>query len=399
MEIPSPTLLIGENAICRSSISSAKKKYSNYDWIEVSIGENLSEIREMASNNGLFNAPKVLVIKDIPNKKDIRDFLLDLVRDTDDMVRFILWDTENFIKPDPKTQCFAKTWQDFIENLKKINGFKLLNVGFNFTEKEEEPCIQYVAELFKKNNKTINHEAAKLFVSILGKNKTSIKLEVEKFCLAFKDVEINREQVLNFTYPSNRETILYRFNDCLDQSYESSILFMNNLLEIGINPNILVEIMMKKVRWQLAIAHMYTSGVSLHEIPSKLMLMGKFPSYIWRDPNINYASKKKEAEKYEEPEDKTKLLISMGLPDRCIKNEIGKVKTESIPMDFMAVQLVENYNRKYIAKIPKDKLLDIAIENYKFVSDQLKEIRYGEDQLEKLYLCVYKLMEPNNANI
>ena len=393
MSIPSPTLLIGENSLCRSSLISAKKKYVNYDWIEVSIDENLSEIREMASNNGLFDIPKVIIIKDFPNQKAIREFLLDLVKNTDEMIRFILWDTNNFIKPDPRTKCFAKTWEDFIDKLREIEGFKLLNAGFNFTEKEEEECIEYVIDLFKKNNKNIDEEAASFFVSILGKNKVSIKSEINKFCLAFSENDINKEKVLEFTYPSNKEVVLYRFNDSLDKSYESALNMMNSLLEIGINANVLIEIMMKKVRWQLAIANFYVSGIPLYEISSRLMLMGKFPSFIWHDPKMSSSLKKKESEKYEEPEDKVKLLLSKGLPERCVKKEIAKIRTESIPMDFMAIQIVESYNHKYISNLSKDKLLDKALENYEFISNALKDIRYGEDPIGKLYSCIYQLTE------
>ena len=393
MSIPSPTLLIGENSLCRSSLISARKKYANYDWVEVSIDENLSEIREIASNNGLFETPKVIVIKDFPNQKAIREFLLDLVKNTDDMIKFVLWDSNNFIKPDPRTKCFAKTWEDFIDKLREIDGFKLLNAGFNFTEKEEEECVEYVIDLFKKNNKSIDNEAGALFVSILGKNKVSIKSEINKFCLAFSENDIDKEKVSEFTYPSNKEVVLYLFNDSLDNSYESALNMMNSLLEIGINANVLIEIMMKKVRWQLAIANFYVSGMPLYEISSKLMLMGKFPSFVWHDPKMSNSLKKKESEKYEEPEDKVKLLLSKGLPERCVKKDIVKIRAESIPMDFMAIQLVENYNRKYISKLSKDKLLDKALENYEFISNALKDIRYGDDPIGKLYSCIYQLTE------
>jgi DNA polymerase III delta subunit len=393
MELPSPTLLIGEYSLCRNAIGTAKKKYSNYQWIEISVEEDLDKLIESATTDDIFNNPKIIVIRDIPNQKAVRESIFDIVKIDDKMIRFILWDTNNFIKPDPKTNCFSKTWEDYIEKLKTINGFKIINAGFNFTEKEEEKSIQYVIDLFSKNKKIIDYNSAKIFISILGKSKASIKLEIEKFCLAFQEENIDLSKVLQFTFPANKEVILYHFNDCLDKSYEESIIYMNILLEIGINPNILIEIMMKKVRWQLAIAYMYTSKIPLSEISSRLILMGKFPSSIWTDKDKSYSLKKKESEKYEEPEDKVEFIVSQGLPRWHIKEDIEKVRTEAIPMDFMANQLVNVYNENYISKLSEDQLVEKALENYSFISNALKEIRYGEDPVGKLYSCIYKLTE------
>jgi len=119
-DIPSPILMVGDKYLCQKNVNSAKKKYSDFKWIILSATEDsVDKIRMESGTRDFFSRKKLLLIKEIPNLKDVREFLLDLVKSSSDNLKFILWDSENSIKPDPKTKAFNKTWTDFIDGIKK----------------------------------------------------------------------------------------------------------------------------------------------------------------------------------------------------------------------------------------------------------------------------------------
>jgi len=399
-DVPSPVLMIGDKYLCQKNVNSAKKKYIDFKWIVLSATESsFDKIRLESGTRDIFARKKLLLIKEIPNHKDAREFLLDLVKSSSDSLKFILWDSENVIKPDPKTKAFNKTWSEFINELKKNANHKIINNGFEFTDKEEVLGIDFVKAKFLHRGKNIDTEAAKLFIAIVGKSRGVIETEVEKLCITAPQ-EVKSNFVIENTYPSSDEAVLFKFGNVLDTTYSKSVIMMQEFLDLGINPNVLAEIMAKKARWQLVVSHLWSEGMSWDDIAKKIITMGKFPSYIWHDYQLTPTQKRKMTENNKLLQDRIDVMVkSGGLPDIFFDSKKKEGKAEAIPWDFIAQQYVNfvkegivkpNIN-KYNKSETHQKVLNRALKVYLFVVKKLKEIRYGETPNQDLQEMVAAL--------
>ena len=398
-DIPSPILMVGDKYLCQKNVNSAKKKYSDFKWIILSATEDsVDKIRMESGTRDFFSRKKLLLIKEIPNLKDVREFLLDLVKSSSDNLKFILWDSENSIKPDPKTKAFNKTWTDFIDGIKKNKNHKIINHGFEFTDKEETSEIDFIKARFLTRERSISLEAAKLFVAIVGRNRGVIETEIEKLCV-IAPKEINVDFIMDNAYPSSDEAILYKFGNVLDGSYSKAVMMMQEFLDLGINHNVLSEIMAKKARWQLVVSHLYSDGMSWEDITPKIITMGKFPSYIWHDYQLTPTQKRKMTENNKSLEDRINVMVDKGLPRYYFKEKKKEGKGEAIPWDFIAQQhvafikeeIVRPNLNKYSREEMRKKVLDRALKVYIFVVNKLKEIRYGESPDQDLQEMVAAL--------
>ena len=386
-DVPSPILMIGDKYLCQKNINAAKKKYSDFKWIVLSATEDSPDkIRLESGMRDIFARKKLLLIKEIPNLKDMREFLLDLVQSSSESLKFILWDSEGAIKPDPKTKAFNKTWSEFIDALKKNPDHKIINNGFEFTDKEEMSEMDFVKARFLHFGKSIDGEAAKLFVAIVGKNRGVIETEVEKLCItAPKDVSTSF--IMENTFPSSDEAVLYKFGNVLDTTYSRAVVMMQEFLDIGVNYNVLSEIMAKKARWQLVVSHLWSEGLSWEDVTKKLITMGKFPSHVWHDYQLTPLQKRKMTENCKSLEDRINIMVNNGgLPREFFNAKKKEGKSEAIPWEFIAQQYVsfvkEEIVRSNVNKCSnneiRQKVLDRALRVYLFVVKKLKEVRYGE---------------------
>lgn len=403
-EIPSPILLIGDHYLCNKNILVSKKKYKEYDWVTMSATENSpDEIRACAVERTFISRPKILIVQDLPNQKAIREFLLDLTKSSSSQIKFIIWDSKGAIKIDSKTKTFNKTWTEFIQAFKSIKDSKIIDNGFVFSDKEDDNCINFIIDGFKKYKRIISSDVAHVFMNIVGKERSYIISEIEKTCMSAPQT-ITMEYVEEFTYPSSKEAILYKFNNILDGTYNSAIVMLNQFLDIDINANVLAEIMMKKARWQLAAAYFYALGMGLEDVPKKLMQMGKFPSIAWHSDNLSNAQKKQGSESFDTTEKIQEFMsIKMGIPRDYFKEPRDKARTEAIPMDFMAIQLVNAMSKNVIYpslnSLPADKarllIFDKYLCNYLFIAEKLKDIRYGDNPVQELYEMIAVLTDKN----
>lgn len=401
-EMPSPILLIGDHYLCNKNIQSSKRKYKEYEWVTMSASDNSpDEIRSCATERTFLSKPKVLLIQDLPNQKLVREFLLDLVNSTNSEVKFVIWDSEGAIKIDEKTRTFNKTWADFIQRFKTIKNSKVVDNGFSFSDKEDGSCIGFIIEMFQKYKRSISKDVALVFMNIVGRSRSFIVSEVEKICMSAPQV-ITLGYVEEFTYPSSKEAILYKFNNALDSTYTSAIVILDQFLGSDVNANVLAEIMMKKARWQLSAAYLYSLGMGLEDIPKKLMQMGKFPSVAWHNSKLSYDQKKKGSESFDSAEKIQEFMSrKMGIPQDHFNLPKEKARAEVIPMDFMAIQLVNAMSKNVIQPslniVPSDRIRSLVYEkymnNYLFISSKLKEIRYGSNPIQELYEMIAVLTD------
>jgi hypothetical protein len=179
------------------------------------------------------------------------------------------------------------------------------------------------------------------------------------------------------------------------------------------NSNVMAEVFIKKARWQMIVAYLWSQGLSWFDIPNKLMEMGKFPSSIWHNQEIELYRKKSESEALQDKDSiKTYLNRKEGIPIKYFKiadKEETKAKSkkknaETMPMYFMASQTVD-FVKNIISRnghIPNDELKKKVIKRsiyvYNFMQDKLAEIRYGNSPLQNAQEMAYVLAYVNLDN-
>lgn len=415
---PSPILFYGDLYIVHQAIVTAKKKYPDLKWVTKSATtESLDSIRMEASLPSWDDSEKVLLIKEIPDRKATREFLVDLASSCPDFTKLVIWDSEQHIKTDQKTKTIEKTWQEFIDSFKEIEGAKIINGGDQFTEKNIDECIDYVVKCFEKCGKQIGAFEARILINIVGYDRGLLKSDIKKMCITCPD-KIDKEFIFENAFPTSKEAILYKISNVLDTgTYEAAINMVEQFLNNGINGNVLAEVFIKKARWQMVVAYLWSTGMPWRNIPEKLMLMGKFPSAIWHDNKMNEGAKRNEAEQYQSPEGIIKFLTDkQGIPRRYLKiveDKKSKTKTtmtrkgaEIIPMIFMADQYVDAV-RNYIVtpnidiseEELKKKVLNRAIKVYLLVQEKLANIRYGKNSSQQLQEIIAILKDNKLDNV
>lgn len=404
-EMPSPVLIIGDNQLGKNTVINAKKKYNSHYWETVSANDqSCDEIRMIAGFQQFGYSSKVILITDIPNRKQIRSFIVDLVKCSSEKLKFVIWDSSDQIKIDPKNGI-SKTWQDWINELKQNKGFTLINNGGDFAENDQKDSVKYVQDLFGKRNRIIDNVTSKIFVDLVGKNRSMLSSEISKLCLLAPE-KVTKEFILDNTFPSSKEAVLYKFGNDLDKDYATAISSLENFLNLGINANVLSQIIITKARWHLVICHLYSQGVDWNSIRNEILEMGKFPSCVWHNDQLSSSQKKKLAVDLNNDENmKVFMSRKLGIPEKYLEIEPSKSKTvstavkrgEVVPMPFIADMMVSyvkdyvvlNNKKRYKDNEIRSKVLERAVYVYLTCSDNLKQIRYEtDDQMQCLYEMV-----------
>jgi len=156
-EMPSPVLIIGDTQLGKKTVVNAKKKYKSYYWETVSAtSQSCDEIRMLSGFQHFGYSKKVILITEIPNRKQTREFICDLVKSSNQNLRFVIWDSSGQIKIDPK-KGINKTWQDWINSLKENKLFVLVNNGGDFSENDQRDSVNYTKSLFEKRKRIIDN--------------------------------------------------------------------------------------------------------------------------------------------------------------------------------------------------------------------------------------------------
>lgn len=409
--IPSPILIFGDPYVSKNNIIAAKKKFPNFKWVTKSAtNDTLNVIRMEAGSCSWDDSEKMVVIQELPNRKNVREFLLDLCKTAPKTTKIIIWDSTNQIKIDPKSRTIESSWSDFVSEMSKIPGSKIVNNGEQLNEKEGEDSVNFIIKKFENKGKVIENREARLLLSIVGHDRGMLDSEIRKMVLTCPDF-VTAQFIVDNAFPSTKEAVLYKLANVMDtNSYEACIDTMERFLLSGINPNVIAEIIVKKARWQMVATHLWYTGITWDDIPDKIMEMGKFPSAIWHDFQIDSKTKKGASDPYQSPNGILGYMTEQcGLPDRLFHIEMEKVKedkpktrrkgAEVLPMRFMAVQVVDFVKNRVIGankdvpmNVLKEKALDRALRVYLFVQDKLVDIRFGENPEMDLQEMVAAIM-------
>jgi len=403
-DMPSPILIIGDASLSKKNIVAGKKRYNTIQWIEMSFSDySVDEIRGEASSQNLFMQSKAIVLKDIPNQKAIREFIVSLIN-TQPNTKFVIWDSLNNIKPDSKKGIFNKTWSTWINEIKGIKNSKFINNGFETNQ--EKDVIPYIIQLFSKKKISCNNDVARLFYQIIGSNRGIINSEVNKLALVVNG-KVEEEDILNYAYPITQDAIIYKLGNALDSNnYSNVISTLEDFLNKKVHPNVLSEILMKRARWQLIVLDKWAKGVAWSQIERELLAMGKFPSTLQFRDRVILSEQKKIKKELSSPDKAKEYMVNRrGMPEYYFERLEGKgvklKKSERLPLPFVATQVV-NYVKDIIVfpNVQKNGLeefksvaLQKGIKQYLAISECLKCIRYGDDAKTKLYEMIRYLMD------
>jgi hypothetical protein len=414
-EMPSPILIFGDKYLSKNNVIAAKKKYSTARWITKSATtDSLNSIRMEAGVASWDDEDKIILIEDIPDRKHVREFLLDLGSSCPSTTKLIIWDSNGRIKVNPKTQTFDKTWGDFVKSFKRIDGNKVINNGSELTEKDDDDSATFIQKCFEKHGRTIGKREIKLLIDIVGHNRGMLHSDIEKMCLTAPS-QISTNFILENAFPSSREAIQYKLANVFDNgTYEESINMMERFIEAGTNPNVIAEICVRKARWQMIATYLWVQGLSWRDVVDKIMEMGKFPAIAWHNPSFSTSEKRAEAEQFQSPEQMVFYMTrKQGLLDRHFKSSkptkskksskptISRKGAEVMPMPFMAQQVVDFIRNKIVSpnnvNTPETRtlLLNRAIRVYLFAQDKLAEVRYGSNPVQDLEELVRVLTNVN----
>ena len=415
LEIPSPILIFGDHYLSKNNVIAVKKKYSKARWVTKSAtNDSLNSIRMEIGVASWDDSDKIILIEDLPNRKAVRDFILDIGISCPPTSKIIIWDSSGQIKVNPKTKTFDKTWGEFVSEFKKIKGGKVINNGAELTEKDDEDSATFVRKAFEKQGRTIGNREIRLLIDIVGHNRGMLDSDIKKMCLIAPQ-KVSMSFILENAFPSSKEAVQYKLANVFDTgSYEESINMMERFIDIGTNPNIIAEICVRKARWQMVAAYLWVQGLNWSGVVDKIMEMGKFPAIIWHNPNFSTSEKRAEAEPFQEPEQMISYMVTkQGLRHRHFKapkattkkskasKTITRKGAEVMPMPFMAQQVVDFVKTKIVqgnnvkTEEEKQQVIDRAIKVYLISQEKLAEVRYGSNPVQDLQEVVKVLTNVN----
>jgi len=404
LDIPSPILIFGDKFLSKNNVVAAKKKYSGVRWvIKSATKDSLNDIRMESGVSSWDDSEKIILIEDIPDRKGVREFLLDLGASCPSTTKLIMWDSNGHIKVNPKTKTFDKKWGDFVKSFKKIKSNYVINNGSELTEKDDEGCATFIRKTFEGKGHTIGSREIKILIDIVGHNRGMLKSDIEKMCL-IAPKKISTDFIINNAFPSSKEAIQYKLANIFDTgSYEDSINMMERFIESGVDPNVISEICVRKARWQMIAAYLWAAGMNWREVSDKIMEMGKFPAIVWHNPNYSASEKRAEALPFQDI-DNMRLYMKrkQGLLDRHFRSiktdskakssasSISRKNAEVMPMSFMADQVTSFVKDKIVksnnatTNEGREQVLNRSIKVYLFVQEKLAEVRYGSNPMQDL---------------
>jgi len=392
-DFSTPVLIFGDPFLSKNSIISLKKN-TDAKWVIMSASsDTLDSIRMEAGTTGWEDSKKVIEINDLPNRKNARDFLINLVSTRNDLIKIVIWDSTECIKTNPKTKSFDKTWGEFVKKFRDIDGAKIVNNG-NKEANRGDDRIDFIKKSFKRFKKEISTECANLLTDIVGLDRGMLLSDIEKMAITAPP-QITREFILENAFPSSKQSLLYNLTDMLDSgNYEESVYLMERFIQSEHNPNQLAETFLRHVRWQLAASYFWYAGSPWSSVKDKLLNMGKFPAEIWHDSKYSTSQKKTLSEKYKDSNDMVKYLNEKeGILKRYFKKlppNKTKPRAERLAHDFWADKPISFLKNKVVGNRPSDdptvkrQVLKRAISIYLFVNEKLTEIRYGTNPMQDL---------------
>lgn len=386
------TFIFGDSILGSEIINEIKDSYSGYNWSSVCFSrENLKDIKILCKSCGIFDIAKIVLIKDIKNTKEFKDLVLSLTKSTLDNLKIIIWDSSEIINIDPKIGV-NKTWSDFFNKCKVSNNFKFINNGSDFHEKDNIKINNYVRDLFLKNNRRIDKKNIDLFVEIVGKNRGIIYSEVKKLCITAKE-EIDKQFILENTFPSSKSFVFYNITNYLDKSYKASISEMEYLISIGKDPYYIGNLILFKAKWNLAIADLYRQGNDWFNIKDLILKVGKFPSSVWSNDQIPDSKKKKLSDNLKDPRNLKEFMLSAwGCPYYLLDCGTEKRVSDSINSSFIADMMVKSFRYNQVPKTKsKVDLVNRSLRIYIECCQEIKEIRFGDSNP---VICLKNMINP-----
>lgn len=398
-----PIIVYGSKELAKDRIVSYKKKLPKVKWGEIDVaGTDFDEIRLRVGTVRWDDDVNGFVLHNIPDRKEARSFLADILNSSP-VSKLIIWDSNRHIKYDHKKQGFSsKKWGDFVKEAKTFEGVKVINCGEDFTYRDIYECVEHVQSLFAAKGKEIGQESAKILIDIVGFNKAVLSSEVEKLCIA-SPKKVSTEYVIENAFPITKDAVIFKIYEALNKAdYENILLTIEDLVDSGINQNVIIDIILKQIRWQMVAAYYIFTKAPSSEIINCLMNMGKFPSKIWHDKTLSANEKKKVSATFKKRDDFVEYCVKKyRMPKYYFKPKKRDAKGEVMSYRDLASKTVAFVNQNFISP-NKSKMSEHEVRTktlyrymnlYVFVNEKLFEIRKGENVDQDLQEVVVKYVD------
>jgi len=360
-------------------------------------------VRTMCGSSLMGFGQTLVILKDLPNRKEYRNFLISLISGLEISVTVVLWDTEQHVKD---IRNPAKVWVEFINTLKGLE-VKMIDKGSDFGTqwKDRTEVIKFVKGEFKRYDRTISDVNAELFGEIVGLGRGMLITEIERLSIAGPK-NISEQFILDNAFQSSSAAVLYKLGDLIDKNQiEETMNKIHDFLQIGIYHELIGEVLLRRARTILASGYFWAKGHNDSQNCDMLMNMGKFPSAVWHSSGSSGEKNQKASKCSSQKGIEWYFSKYLGMPEKYFgdispkakKSKDGFLYTESLPHRIVAqkaVEFVHRVEQAYRGKTPdiQASVIGRLIDVYLSVSDSLKEMRYdatkSESELRKMVLTL-----------
>jgi hypothetical protein len=284
---------------------------------------------------------KVVVLRGMADNKAFRTSICDIVLNVAPTNCFIILDESGTIYKTKK----KNEWADFKKICKKMG--EIIDVGKSLSDLKEKDQIDYVIKEAGDRGKTISRSAASDLLSIVSANRAVIISELDRISDLVKEPAITAAHVKSMAFPMSGDYQIWKFYNAFDSgSYEQIMEATDQMLKSNIAIEPIVDIAMKRVRWHLIAADLYTYR---KDIASGLVKFGG------RD--VSQLSEKVRAMPCLPP----RLFKTGKALERALEHQKTHPKTDSIKSEYEARRIVDLVVSRMLPSVvssrPKDQKL------------------------------------------
>jgi len=220
---------------------------------------------EIAAELSIFNweiTQRVLVLRGVPDRKEMRDALQHIIPQIPEPHTLVIWDRKGCM--------VGSDWNALRNEIKGYGQVVQAAAPLSDDAYSDHDRFKYVTEAAAKSGQKITPENASLLLSMLGPDRGLIDTEITKLAL-MSDGDITTELIRSTVLPVAHDYPVYFFYAAFNTGKFSTIMdSAERLLNNGFEYNGLITLAMKQARWQVAAAYLLWQGRELRNGLKKL---------------------------------------------------------------------------------------------------------------------------------
>jgi DNA polymerase-3 subunit delta len=236
--------------------------FMTYDCLEVPVQRVIEDCETIP----FFTERKVVVVKNpifLTGKKAKLDFEHNL----DDFVRYIN-------NPNPQTILIIIANYDSLDKRKKA--YKALKKNASMFEAkplDQHEVVHHIIKIFKKKNKEISKDLAKMIFNRVGNHFSLIYKEVQKIIIYMdKETVVTEDMVSALVGKTFDQNVFDLVNAVLDKNIKKSLSIYYDLIQMNESPIKIMVILANQFRLIYQTKQLYLRGLSESNIAKKLQV-------------------------------------------------------------------------------------------------------------------------------